>query len=103
MAFGVAWRALLVAMSTLASLTSLPLAPSFAAPASTATAFGTLVTSPSSAGIEANAGLHVAMMELNWATYEPHPGVFNVAYAAELRTSLSKLKSAGMSVTLGLG
>ena len=64
---------------------------------------GTLGTSPLTASAESTAGVKVAMMELNWARYEPQPGVFNTGYESEMKWRLSLLKSAGMKVTLGLG
>jgi glycosyl hydrolase family 42 (putative beta-galactosidase) len=65
--------------------------------------FGTLETQPEHAAAEAARGVKVAMMELNWAAYEPAEGRFDEAYARQARDRLAALRGAGMRVTLGLG
>jgi hypothetical protein len=102
------WRTVVSSLFVLS--VTLVMAPTFtdiqaaqAAQATSTTRFGTLVTAPGSAQVEESAGLHDAMMELDWSKYEPSPGVFSVTYATQMKTWLAQLKTAGMSVTLGLG
>ena len=96
------------APTTTAPSTSAPTtnAPSTTAP-TTPTAgsmfVSTLGTNPMTAADESAAGVKVAMMELNWARYEPQPGVFSTSYENEMKWRLASLKAAGMQVTLGLG
>jgi Beta-galactosidase len=66
-------------------------------------AFGTLETQAQHASEEAVKGVTVAMMELNWAAYEPAEGRFDDGYARRSRDRLMALRAAGMRVTLGLG
>jgi hypothetical protein len=66
-------------------------------------AFGTLETQPAHADAESARGIKVAMMELNWAAYEPAEGQFDEAYARRVKDRFAALRSAGMRVTLGLG
>ncbi|HTV12907.1 MAG TPA: beta-galactosidase [Acidimicrobiales bacterium] len=65
--------------------------------------FGDLVTQAATAAQESAAGVKMAMMELNWADYEPQQGVFSTSYAQSMQTWLQQLQQAGMKVTLGLG
>jgi hypothetical protein len=65
--------------------------------------FGTVVTEPAHARAEARVGIKVAMLEVSWARYEPGLGRFDAAYIAHMRRRLDIFRSAGMSVTLGLG
>jgi glycosyl hydrolase family 42 (putative beta-galactosidase) len=74
-----------------------------AADAATSYAFGTLVTDVAHASEEAAGGVTVAMMELQWSSYEPAEGKFDAAYARGMRDRLAALRAAGMQVTLGLG
>jgi hypothetical protein len=66
-------------------------------------AFGTLETQSERAAAESARGVKVAMMELNWAAYEPIEGQFDEAYARRFQDRLTALQGAGMRVTLGLG
>jgi hypothetical protein len=66
-------------------------------------AFGTLETQTEHAAEESARGIKVAMMEVNWAEYEPADGRFDDAYARRSRDRLASLQAAGMRVTLGLG
>jgi hypothetical protein len=67
------------------------------------TLFGTLDTSISTVATEKRAGLSVAMFELDWASIEPHKGVFSESYIAALGHTLWKFRAEEMRVTLGLG
>jgi hypothetical protein len=64
---------------------------------------GTLRTHPDTAGQESAAGIKVAMLEVDWADWEPEPGQFNAAYESQVKSQLNTLEAAGMRVTLGLG
>jgi len=64
--------------------------------------FGTLATQTSSAVTEAQAGVSVAMFELDWASFEPEMGVFSASYLATMQSYLQAVQAAGMRVTLGL-
>jgi len=68
-----------------------------------ALSYGTLGTQASTAGIESQAGVTMAMLELNWASFEPRPGVVSAAYLAAMRSCLRAYQAAGQRVTLGLG
>lgn len=74
-----------------------------AAAATPTTAIATLGTNPDKAAQESAGGVKVAMMELNWKTYEPQQGVFNTTYEQQMKNRYAALKAAGMRVTLGLG
>jgi hypothetical protein len=65
--------------------------------------YGTLDTQPSTAWIEGQAGITMAMLELNWASFEPRPGVVCSSYLATMRSCLQAYQAAGQRVTLGLG
>jgi hypothetical protein len=74
-----------------------------AAPA-TPTLFGTLDTQPATVAAEAGSSdVSMAMLEYNWASFEPSPGVINASYLATMKSELAAYKAAGMKVTLGLG
>ena len=68
-----------------------------------ALSYGTLDTQASTAGIESQAGVTMAMFELNWASFEPRPGVVSASYLATMRSYLQAYQTAGQRVTLGLG
>ena len=65
--------------------------------------YGTLDTQASTAAVENQAGVTMAMFELNWASFEPRPGVVCASYAATMRSYLQAYHVAGQRVTLGLG
>jgi hypothetical protein len=65
--------------------------------------YGTLGTQASTAGIESQAGVTMAMLELNWASFEPRPGEVSARYLATMRSWLRAYQAAGQDVTLGLG
>jgi hypothetical protein len=65
--------------------------------------FGTLDTQPVTAATEDRAGVTMAMFELNWASFEPRPGVVSASYLATMRSELAAYQAAGQRVTLGLG
>jgi len=65
--------------------------------------YGTLDTQASTAGIESQAGVTMAMFELNWASFEPTPGAVSASYLATMRSYLRAYQTAGQRVTLGLG
>src|SRR6201986_1385150 len=95
-----------LALGLFAALAWVPLAAatySAAAAPPPKTLFGTLDTQISSVGVEHRAGLSVAMFELDWASLEPKPGVFNNSYMSALGHFLSKFREEKMHVTLGLG
>ena len=71
---------------------------------STPTMFGTLDTQPSTIAAEAGSSdVSMAMLEYNWASFEPSPGVFSASYLATMKSELAAYQAAGMKVTLGLG
>lgn len=65
--------------------------------------FGTLDTELGSINADKQAGVSVAMFELDWASFEPQQGKFNNSYMSAMRYFLKDFRSAGMRVTLGLG
>ena len=68
------------------------------------TMFGTLDTQPTTVAAEAGSSdVSMAMLEYNWASFEPSPGVFSSSYLATMKSELAAYKAAGMKVTLGLG
>jgi hypothetical protein len=76
------------------------------APAQAATTpvlYGTLVTLTGHAAAEDKAGVTMAMMELNWAAFEPASGTIDPNYVASVKTQLKAYQAAGMKVTLSLG
>jgi hypothetical protein len=68
-----------------------------------ALSYGTLDTQASTAGIESQAGVTMAMFELNWASFEPRSGVVSASYLATMRSYLRVYRAAGQLVTLGPG
>src|SRR3984957_12119745 len=71
---------------------------------STPTVFGTLDTQPTTVAAEAGSSdVSMAMLEYNWASFAPSPGVINASYLATMKSELAAYKAAGMKVTLGLG
>ena len=73
------------------------------ASSSPAILWGTLDTQTSTAATEDKAGVTMAMLELNWASFEPSPGEVSASYVASVRSDLAAYRAAGMKVTLGLG
>src|SRR3984957_17559406 len=70
----------------------------------TPTMFGTLDTQPATVAAEAGSSdVSMAMLEYNWASFEPSPGVFNASYLATMKSEMAAYQAAGMKVTLGLG
>jgi F5/8 type C domain/Beta-galactosidase len=70
----------------------------------TGTVFGTLDTQPGTVAAEAgSSSVSVAMLEFNWASFEPGKGVFSASYLATMESYLRAYQAAGMKVTLGLG
>ncbi len=65
--------------------------------------FGTLDTQPGTAAAEDRAGVTMAMFELNWASFEPRPGVVSASYLVTMKSELAVYQAAGQRVTLGLG
>jgi hypothetical protein len=65
--------------------------------------YGTLDTQASTAATEAKAGVTMAMLELNWASFEPASGQVSASYLASVKAELAAYQAAGMKVTLGLG
>jgi Beta-galactosidase len=65
--------------------------------------FGTLDTQPASLSDDRQAGVSVAMFELDWSSFEPQQGQFDSSYIAGMKSILTSFRSAGMLVTLGLG
>src|SRR5207237_1784577 len=49
------------------------------------------------------AGVSLATVELAWDSYQPQPGVFDAAYAAQQRQKAASLRSAGVGVVLDVG
>src|SRR2546428_13936453 len=105
-------RPLALAGAVVAGAMALSLAFAGTASASTAAAhsattqsliFGTLDTQTSTAAKEDQAGVSMAMFELNWASFEPQPGVVSASYLATMRSFLQAYQAAGERVTLGLG
>jgi hypothetical protein len=65
--------------------------------------YGTLDTQASTAATEARAGVSMAMLELNWGSFEPRRQVVDSCYLATVRSRLEAYQAAGLQVTLGLG
>jgi hypothetical protein len=65
--------------------------------------YGTLDTQTNTAAIEAEAGVSMAMFELNWSSFEPQKGVVCASYLATMKSFLRAYQAAGQQVTLGLG
>src|SRR5437879_5039113 len=65
--------------------------------------WGTLDTQPGTAATEDKAGVTMAMLELNWSSFEPKNGVVSASYLATIKSQLQAYQAAGMKVTLALG
>ena len=67
--------------------------------------FGVLASScdPTRAAAERAAGVDAATIELAWDRYQPAPGLFDAAYAADFRRRIESCRAAGLEVILGLG
>ena len=65
--------------------------------------FGTLDTQLASINTDKQAGVSVAMFELNWASFEPTQGQFDASYISGMKAFLTSYLATGMQVTLGLG
>jgi Beta-galactosidase len=93
-----------LAAAAAAAAAALPLALAPAAHAATTPMlYGTLDTQAATASAEAAAGVGMAMMEFDWADYEPAQGTFSASYLAGIQAQLKAYQAAGMKVTLGLG
>jgi hypothetical protein len=71
--------------------------------ATTPLIYGTLDTQTSTAATEDKAGVTMAMLELNWSSFEPSNGKVSASYIATMKSQLQAYQAAGMKVTLGLG
>jgi hypothetical protein len=68
------------------------------------TLFGTLDTQPATVAAEAGSSpVSGAMLEFNWASFEPTKGTLSASYLATMKSYLQSYQAAGMQVTLGLG
>jgi hypothetical protein len=65
--------------------------------------FGVLDAKGAHAAEEHGAGVSVAALELNWASYQPGPGQVSSSYVSTIRTRLNQLRSAGLNVVLDVG
>jgi hypothetical protein len=65
--------------------------------------WGTLDTQAGTAAAEDKAGVTMAMLELNWSSFEPANGKISASYVATVKSELAAYQAAGMKVTLGLG
>jgi hypothetical protein len=79
------------------------LASSAAHAATTPIIYGTLDTQTGTAAAEDKAGVTMAMLELNWSSFEPKNGVVSSSYVATVKSELQAYQAAGMKVTLALG
>jgi F5/8 type C domain len=97
---GVTWAGLLAA----AALTASVAVPAAAHAATTpGIIYGTLDTQTATAATESQAGVKMAMFELNWSSFEPTQGVVSASYLATMKSELAAYQAAGQQVTLGLG
>jgi hypothetical protein len=66
---------------------------------------GLLATSctPDRAAAQAQAGIHLAVLDIAWDRYAPRPGVFDDAYADDVRQRVAACENAGIDVVLGPG
>jgi hypothetical protein len=71
--------------------------------ATAGTQFGTLDTQPASIAAETGSPVSGAMLEFNWASFEPTKGTLSASYLATMKSYLHAYQAAGMKVTLGLG
>src|ERR1019366_2709144 len=65
--------------------------------------YGTLDTQASTAWTEAQAGITMAMLELNRARFEPRPGIVSASYLATMKSCLQAYQAAGQRATLARG
>ncbi len=65
--------------------------------------FGTLLTDPTHASKEYDAGIRIAHLELGWNLYEPSEGDFDRAYIEQMRQELDAFAASGLRVVLGVG
>jgi hypothetical protein len=65
--------------------------------------FGTLATDANVAAREYAAGLRLAHIDLAWNRYEPQSGEFDDDYIVSMRSTVEKLRAAGMGVVLSTG
>jgi glycosyl hydrolase family 42 (putative beta-galactosidase) len=72
-------------------------------PAPVEPAFGTLVSDVERTAAEAQHGVMVAMVELSWQQAEPRRGRFDEEYLRAVQDEVTAHRTAGRSVTLGLG
>jgi hypothetical protein len=80
-----------------------PALASTSAAATSPVIYGTLDTQPGTAATEDKAGVTMAMLELNWSSFEPKNGVISASYVATMKSQLQAFQAAGMKVTLALG
>ena len=75
------------------------------APPSARLRIGVLATSCTAdrAAAQARAGLPLAVFDIAWDRYEPQPGVFDAAYAADVRRRVETCANAGVAIVLGPG
>ncbi len=93
----------LVAIITAMALVGLALVLSRNAKAATPITWGTLESQPAHAATEAHAGVSNAMMELDWAAFEPTQGVVSASYLATMKSYLASFRAAGQHITLAMG
>jgi hypothetical protein len=95
----------LIAAAALALGLALPAAAATAHAASAAPSiiYGTLDTQTAHAATEEAAGVHMAMFELAWNSFEPTRGTVSPSYLATMKSELAAYRAAGQQVTLGLG
>jgi hypothetical protein len=91
------------APTTTAAATAAPTAPPPTAPPTAGTWFGVLQATAPRAAQERAAGVTAGELELNWSAYEPAPGQFDGAYAAQQKANLAGLRAAGLAVVLDVG
>jgi hypothetical protein len=65
--------------------------------------FGVLESSGRYGSDLKRAGVSLATLELAWDSYQPQPGAFDAAYAAQQRQKAESLRSAGVGVVLDVG
>ncbi|TQJ91462.1 beta-galactosidase [Streptomyces sp. SLBN-31] len=65
--------------------------------------FGTLQTSPRTAGADKARGMRVAHMSVYWDRFEPAPGQVDQHYVAALKRKLRMFRDAGLHVEAGVG
>ncbi|MER7952198.1 beta-galactosidase [Streptomyces sp. NPDC096079] len=65
--------------------------------------YGTLQTDQDRALTEYEHGIRVAHLQIDWGRLEPEQGVYDEAYAREVRDRLGAFRDAGLLVEAGLG